>query len=134
MTPDGQPANGDSFDPVISPNGRYVAFISEATNLTPVGAGTTVFVPNSPAVGYLYVRDLQTQTTTLLDQTPSGQTSDGFSTGQFVFSPDSTTLAWFDTSDNLTTATLDPLSRPRRRTNRRPTSTSVIWRHKPRRW
>jgi len=109
-TPDGQPGNGDSFDPVISPNGRYVAFVSMATNLTAVGGQT--LVPNYPAVGEIYVRDLQTQTTTLLDQTPSGQPSDGFSTGQFVFSPDSTTLAWFDTSDNLTAATLDPLSRP----------------------
>ncbi len=78
----------------------------------PDGAGGDTLVPNPPAVGDLYVRDLQTQTTTLLDQTPSGQASDGFSTGQFVFSPDSTKLAWIDTSDNLTTATLDPLSRP----------------------
>ncbi len=46
--------------------------------------------PTRRAVGDLYVRDLQTGTTTLLDQTPSGQASDGFSTGQFVFSPDST--------------------------------------------
>jgi roadblock/LC7 domain-containing protein len=110
------PGNGDSFDPVISPNGRYVAFISVATNLTAAagqsGVGGDTLVPNPPAVGQLYLRDLQTGTTTLLDQTPSGQASDGFSTGQFVFSPDSTTLAWFDTSDNLTTATVDPLSRP----------------------
>ncbi len=115
-TPDGQPANGDSFDPAISPNGRYVAFVSMATNLTAAagqtGAGSDTLVPIPPAVGALYVRDLQTGTTTLLDQTPSGQASDGFSTGQFVFSPDSTTLAWIDSSDNLTTATVDPLSRP----------------------
>ena len=115
-TPNGQPANGDSFDPVISPNGQYVAFVSEATNLT-VGAGKTgaggdTLVPNPPAVGHLYVRDLENNTTTLLDQTPSGQPSDGFSTGQFVFSPDSSKLAWIDSSDNLTTATVDPLSRP----------------------
>jgi Tol biopolymer transport system component len=109
-TPDGQPANGDSFDPAISPNGRYVAFVSLASNLTAVAGQTPG--PNLPGVGDLYVRDLQTGTTTLLDQTQSGQASDGFSTGQFVFSPDSTTLAWVDTSDNLTTATLDPLSRP----------------------
>jgi Calx-beta domain/WD40-like Beta Propeller Repeat len=115
VTPDGQPGNGDSFDPVISPNGRYVAFLSMATNLTTAGqtpVGGMTFVPNPPAVADLYIRDLQTQTTTLLDQTPIGQPSDGFSTGQFIFSPDSSTLAWVDTSDNLTTATLDPLSRP----------------------
>jgi hypothetical protein len=39
-TPDGQPANGDSFDPAISPNGRYVAFVSLATNLTAVAGQT----------------------------------------------------------------------------------------------
>ena len=110
VTPDGQPGNGDSFDPVVSPNGRYVAFLSDATNLA-ANAGQTTF-DSEPAVADLYVRDLQTQTTTLLDQTPTGQASDGFSTGQFVFSPDSSTLAWVDTSDNLTTAPLDPLSRP----------------------
>jgi hypothetical protein len=27
VTSGGQPGNGDSFDPVISPNGRYVAFL-----------------------------------------------------------------------------------------------------------
>ncbi len=115
-TPDGQPGNGDSFDPVISPNGQYVAFVSVATNLTAAagqtGAGGDTLVPNPPAVGDLYVRDLQTQTTTLLDQTPSGQASDGFSTGQFVFSPDSTSSPGSIRSDNLTTATVDPLSRP----------------------
>jgi Tol biopolymer transport system component len=114
-TPDGEPANGDSFDPVISPNGQYVAFMSVATNLTTVGGqagGGEASDPNSTAVPVLYVRDLKTQTTTLLDQTPSGQASDGASTGQFVFSPDSTKLAWVDSSDNLTPALVDPLSQP----------------------
>jgi Tol biopolymer transport system component len=109
-TPNGQPGNGDSFDPEISPNGQYVAFVSLATNLSAVPGQTVNSSNPTQAVGNLYVRDLQTGTTTLLDQTPSGQASDGMSTGQFVFSPDSTTLAWVDTSDNLTTATLDPLS------------------------
>ena len=104
VTADGQPGNGDSFDPMVSPNGRYVAFLSDATNLA-ANAGQTTF-DSQPAVADFYVRDLQTQTTTLLDQTPTGQASDGFSTGQFVFSPNSSTLAWVDTSDNLTTALL----------------------------
>jgi len=33
MTSDGKPGNGASFDPAISADGRYVAFVSEATNL-----------------------------------------------------------------------------------------------------
>jgi dipeptidyl aminopeptidase/acylaminoacyl peptidase len=109
--PDGQPGNGDSCDPVISPNGQYVAFLSLATNLTGV-AGQASADPTAPGDAALYVRDLQTQTTTLLDQTPSGQASDGFCTGQFVFSPDSTKIAWIDTSVNLTSAPVDPLSLP----------------------
>ncbi len=115
VTSDGQPGNGDSFDPVISPNGRYVAFLSVATNLTAssqTAVGGVTLAPNPPAVAAIYVRDLTTQATTLLDQTPTGQVSDGLSSGLLVFSPDSTTLAWLDTSDNLTTATVDPLSRP----------------------
>ena len=47
VTPNGQPANGDSFDPVISPNGRYVAFVSVATNLTTV-AGSRTSVSATP--------------------------------------------------------------------------------------
>ncbi len=86
-----------------------------ATNLmasSQPAAGGVTLIPDPPAVAAIYVRDLTTQTTMLLDQTPTGQASDGLSTGQLVFSPDSTTLAWMDTSDNLTTATVDPLSRP----------------------
>ncbi|MFH2010187.1 MAG: hypothetical protein ABI333_26550, partial [bacterium] len=32
---DGQPANGDSYSPLISADGRYVVFLSAATNLVP---------------------------------------------------------------------------------------------------
>ena len=56
VTPDGQPGNGDSFDPMVSPNGRYVAFLSDATNLA-ANAGQTTF-DSQPAVADLYVRDL----------------------------------------------------------------------------
>jgi hypothetical protein len=105
-TPSGQTGNGDSFSPVISPDGRYVAFLSQATNLSSVAAPSLSSL--GPSSGYLYVRDLQTGTTTLLDQTPDGHVSDGWSTGPFVFSPDSKSLAFIDTSDNLTGATVDP--------------------------
>ena len=107
-TPGGQPGNGDSDDPVISPDGRYVAFLSQATNLSTVDASSDDLTDSSTA--YLYVRDLQTGTTTLLDQTPYGQASDGGGTGVFVFSPDSQSLAFIDTSDDLTTAPVDPSS------------------------
>ena len=107
VTPQGDSGNGPSFDPQISPNGEYVAFESQATNLTDE-SGLTAGTGQLQAVGYLYVRNLQTGTTTLLEQTPSGQVGDGWSTGQFVFSPNSQDLAWVDTSDNLTGAPRRP--------------------------
>ena len=50
----GPTANNDSERPAISPNGRYVAFYSKATNL----------VSGAPS-GSVYVRDLQQNTTKL---------------------------------------------------------------------
>ena len=43
-----------------------------------------------------------------MDQTPVGVGSDGVCTGQFVFSPNSQSLAFIDTSDNLTGAPVNP--------------------------
>ena len=99
--PDGKVGNGRSFHPIISPDGRYVVFLSAATNLSSVDAGR----PDdrgSSWYGYLYVRDLETQTTTLLDVGQNGQAANGIATGNYVFSPDSTSLAFADTSTNLT--------------------------------
>ena len=61
-TPDGQPGNGDSFDPAISPNGRYVAFVSLATNLTASSQPALAVrpFPTRRRLVHLYVRDLQT--------------------------------------------------------------------------
>jgi Tol biopolymer transport system component len=42
-TPAGQPASGDSADPVLSADARFVAFVSVATNLVP---GDTNFEPD----------------------------------------------------------------------------------------
>src|SRR5262249_21577837 len=50
VTPDGQTGNGDSFDPRISPDGRYVAFFSQATNLS--AAASKAGLSNPPG-GYL---------------------------------------------------------------------------------
>lgn len=67
-------ATGDleSWAPTISDDGRYVAFVSEATNLV---AGD----PNSPVHADVFVRDLVTGTTTRVSRT-TGAIEDGPST------------------------------------------------------
>jgi len=54
---DGGWANAASTDPVMTPDGRYVAFVSEASNLI---TGDTNGIPD------IFVRDLVSQTTTLV--------------------------------------------------------------------
>ena len=56
---DGAKGDGESFDPAISADGRFVAFVSLATNFDPNDGDTTVDV---------FVRDLVMQTTTLVSR------------------------------------------------------------------
>jgi Tol biopolymer transport system component len=60
---DGSPANGDSYRLSISGNGRYVAFTSKATNLTPQGGN---------GLPSIFVRDLQTRVTTRVSVSTTG--------------------------------------------------------------
>lgn len=61
VAPDGRtPGNGDSFDASIDATGRRVAFMSVASNLV-AGGGR-----------HVYVRDLHTGATTLVDRTTTG--------------------------------------------------------------
>jgi Tol biopolymer transport system component len=57
--PAGGGANGHSFDPAISADGRYVAFTSEASNLA---AGT------GSGVSHVYVRDTLSGSTAIVDR------------------------------------------------------------------
>jgi Tol biopolymer transport system component len=100
-TAGGQAGNGRSYQPMISPDGRYVVFMSTATNLTGVRANR-LSASAYGSFGNLYLRDLETQTTTLLDVATDGKASDGSATGGYAFSPDGTELAFTDTSTNLT--------------------------------
>ena len=100
-TPDGKIGNGRSFQPILSPDGRYVAFLSAATDLSSTTAGQPDTMAGLSA-GNLYVRDLLTQTTTLIDASLDGKASNGYATGKVLFSPDGKTLAFTDTSTNLT--------------------------------
>lgn len=60
---DGSAANGGSGYPSISADGRFVAFTSDATNLTPAGTG---------GQRQIYVRDRQAGTTELVSVSTSG--------------------------------------------------------------
>jgi Tol biopolymer transport system component len=62
-TPSGLDSDGPSYDPSISGDGRYVAFVSQASNLIP-HSGT-----RWPQV---YVHDTSTNTTALVSHSPGG--------------------------------------------------------------
>ncbi|HWS90311.1 MAG TPA: Calx-beta domain-containing protein [Pyrinomonadaceae bacterium] len=66
------PAQGASFAPVISADGRYVAFVSNATDLVSPDPGGDGFQN-------VYRRDLLTNQTVLVSQTPAGRRGNGSS-------------------------------------------------------
>ena len=82
-------ANGASTDPVMTPDGTCVAFISSATNLV---AGDTNGIPD------VFVRDLITQTTWLMSV---GATGANGSMATPVITPDGRFVAFFSTATNL---------------------------------
>jgi Tol biopolymer transport system component len=86
--PDGKATNNRSIDPAISSDGRYVAFASSATNLTPEGT-----------VG-LFRYDRRTGTMILVSVTPSGAGAKGTS-GQPSITPNGAMVAWTSTATDL---------------------------------
>ena len=64
FTPGGSPANSSAFAPSIDAAGDRVVFGSAATNLSPDVTST--------ARNHVYMHDLRTGATTLLDRNPSG--------------------------------------------------------------
>ncbi len=85
-------ANGASTDPVMTPDGTCVAFISAASNLV---AGDTNGIPD------VFVRDLITQTTWLISV---GATGTNVTTATPVITPDGRYVAFFSTATNLVPA------------------------------
>jgi hypothetical protein len=79
--PTGEIANEESQAYSISLDGRYVPFVSRATNLVP---GT-----DSDIYQQVYLRDLQTGTTTLVSQAPSGEAGEGRSENPVLVGEDS---------------------------------------------
>lgn len=64
----GIPGNGDSGSPVISPTGRFVAFVSTATNLVP---------GDTNGHRDVFVRDLQARTTVRVSVSTAGVQANG---------------------------------------------------------
>lgn len=87
----GAQADGQSHQPVFSPDGTKVAFESYADNLVP---GDTNGQPD------IFVKDLTTGAITLVSTGANGVQGDSWSY-QPVFSPDGTKLAFSSASDDL---------------------------------
>jgi Tol biopolymer transport system component len=96
-------ANGTSFNPVLSPDGTKVAFLSYASNLGPVDTvtcdnGSGQMVPCTD----VYVRDLTTGVTSLVSANAAGTNGGNMGTsGQPVFSPDGTKIVFGSESSDL---------------------------------
>ena len=91
--PAGAAGDGGSLGGSISPDGRFVAFDSDANNLSDQDADGTVDV---------FVRDLQTNTTTLVSRAtgPAGAAGDGESGGASI-SADGRLVAFWSRAKNL---------------------------------
>jgi Tol biopolymer transport system component len=89
----GGPANGSSSDATMTPDGRYVVFISSANNLVP---NDTNGIPD------VFVRDLTAQTTTLVsvDAIPASGTTNAIVSGP-VITPDGRYVAFCSSARGL---------------------------------
>jgi hypothetical protein len=90
----GGTANGVSRNSVMTPDGRYVAFVSAATNLV---------ASDTNQITDVFVRDLQSSTTTLVsvDATSTNSTALTSSSESPVITPDGRYVAFSSTATNL---------------------------------
>jgi Tol biopolymer transport system component len=88
---DGSEANGPSGEATMSENGRFVAFVSEATNLV---ADDTNGLPD------VFVHDLKTGATRRVSVATDGSEANGISTNA-TFSTDGRYVTFFSSASNL---------------------------------
>jgi Tol biopolymer transport system component len=91
--------NGASYAPSMSADGRFVAFVSLATNLT---GDDDVFQD-------VFVRDLESNTTAYVSRSATGGAADGKS-GEPSISADGRYVAFESDADNMSTADQDGFS------------------------
>jgi archaellum component FlaF (FlaF/FlaG flagellin family) len=87
----GDEAAGYSNNPTISADGRYVAFVSSATNLVP---------GDTNSFDDIFVKDLQTGTTSRVSTDSAGAQGNGFSDWP-MFTTDNRYLSFSSTASNL---------------------------------
>jgi hypothetical protein len=100
----GELANEASRGGAISPDGRYVAFESSATNLVPGMSSNTA--------SQVYLRDLQTDTTTLASATPTGEPGDGSSEEPILVGGQGCQVAFSSQATNLYRYEANPVLTP----------------------
>ena len=115
ISADGQTAgNGASYNPVISPDGQYVAFVSLATNLvsniTPDGVNPQVYIRDTCNIATI-VTTAPSDTcvpTTYLVSTPDGTTAGNGPSSNPSISEDGLFVAFTSTASNLGSTAPNP--------------------------
>jgi Tol biopolymer transport system component len=102
--PEGELANENSRGNSISPDGRYAAFTSAATNLV---AGM-----EANTASQVYVRDLQSNTTTLISKTAAGEPGNEFSDDPILVGVEGCEVAFQSAATNLYRYEGNPVSSP----------------------
>lgn len=96
---DGTQANGDSFRPALSADGRFVAFVSCASNLVAEDTNGGV-PPDGPCVNDVFVHDRATGGTTRVSVDSDGRQADGESLDPAI-SADGRLVAFTSFATNL---------------------------------
>lgn len=97
---DGVKGDRGSWHPSISADGRYVAFVSEASNLVPGSAAPCLYLPNPVSCRHVYVRDRLLGITTMISTNDAGEPGNGNSAYPSI-SGDGRFIAFNSQSNNL---------------------------------